>query len=449
MSRHLSLVETHLTVAQNAALARVVDTASRAGVSLFFTGGSMRDVLAGVPVRDLDLVVEGSASKLAEAAAASSGAELLPEGLPPGRPSLKFDGSVIVHIRSAVEERYSKPGGKAHVTPASIHQHLRSRGFTANAIAVSLTRASRGLLIDPNNGVADIEHRELRAVGIHSLFDRPVRLLTMHRLRVRLGFTIFDKTLAQYERARETGIARLIGPADLLMELRRAAVEPHAPEVLREWEQSGLLGELLPALKGEQWNPQGFAKLQKIRQMVPFGIDARVDEEILFFWVLTEKLPARERAALLRETGMDRDLTSRRQKLEQRAARAEKELVSPTVRKPSQVYNILADAPGEIAIFLAMQSDRRTVQDRVRNYLSRYLATAAEVSDADVPAEPGSPKFAKLKSELIRRRLDARPKPVEPPVTDPVPEPVASSGISAERFQARGKRSRPESSRAL
>ena len=46
---------------------------------------------------------------------------------------------------------------------------------------------------------------------------------------------------------------------------------------------SGLLGELLPALNGEQWNPQEFAKLQKIQQMVPFGIDARIDQEILFF----------------------------------------------------------------------------------------------------------------------------------------------------------------------
>jgi tRNA nucleotidyltransferase/poly(A) polymerase len=449
MSRHLSLVETHLTVAQNSALARVVDTASRAGVSLFFTGGSMRDVLAGVPVRDLDLVVEGSASKLAGVAANSPGAELLPEDLPPGGSCLKFDGSVIVRIRSAVEERYSKPGGKAHVAPASIHQHLRSRGFTANSIAVSLTRASRGLLIDPNNGVADIERRELRAAGSHSLFDRPVRLLTMHRLRVRLGFTIFDKTLAQYERAREAGIARLIRPAALLTELRRTAVEPRAAEVLREWELSGLLGELLPALNGEQWNPQDFAKLQKIQQMVPFGIDARIDQEILFFWVLTEKLSARERTAFLRETGMDREFASRRQKLEQRAAKIEKELISPAVRKPSQIYNILAATSGEVAVFLAMRSERRTVQDRVRNYLSRYLAAAAGISDAEVPADPGSPKFAKLKSELVKRRLDARPKPVETPDTDPAPEPVASSGISSERFQARGKRSRPESSRAL
>ena len=188
----------------------------------------------------------------------------------------------------------------------------------------------------------------------------PVRLLTMHRLRVRLGFTVFDKTLAQYERAREAGIARLIRPAAVLSDYAGQRSSRMRRKCYGNGRRPAVLEELLPALKGEQWNPQGFAKLQRIRQLVPFGIDAHIDEEILFFRVLTENLPARERTAFLREIGMDREFTSQRQKLEHRAARVEKELASPAIRKPSQVYNILSEEPGEVAVFLAMRSDRRT-----------------------------------------------------------------------------------------
>ena len=87
-----------------------------------------------------------------------------------------------------------KPGGKPQVTPATIQDDLRRRDFTINAIALSLNRGSRGLLIDPTNGLADLSDKELRATHSYTFYDDPARLLRLMRFRVRLGFTVEERT---------------------------------------------------------------------------------------------------------------------------------------------------------------------------------------------------------------------------------------------------------------
>jgi len=62
------------------------------------------------------------------------------------------------------------------------------------------------------------------------------------------------------------------------------------------------------------------------------------------------------------------------------------------------------------------------VHDRIRNFLQKYLPSAQEVTDRDVlatGAKPGTPKFQKVKEELILTKLDARPKKVPPPPVAP------------------------------
>src|SRR5690606_37136713 len=95
---------------------------------------------------------------------------------------LLFPGGNTVEIRMARQEKYGKTGTKPQVIPATIHEDLRGRDFTINALALSLNRASRGLLIDPTNGLADLGRRELRAVTNYALYDSPVRLFRLIRL---------------------------------------------------------------------------------------------------------------------------------------------------------------------------------------------------------------------------------------------------------------------------
>ena len=62
-----------------------------------------------------------------------------------------------------------------------------------NAIALSLNRASRGLLLDPMNGLADLGRKELRTLYPTAFYDDPARLLRLVRLRLRLGYAVEEK----------------------------------------------------------------------------------------------------------------------------------------------------------------------------------------------------------------------------------------------------------------
>ena len=83
---------------------------------------------------------------------------------------------------------------------------LRRRDFTANAMALSLNEGSYGLLMDPLNGVADIENRELRLVSNYGFIEDPVRMIRAARFAARLGWQMEEKTRARYETGKEEGI---------------------------------------------------------------------------------------------------------------------------------------------------------------------------------------------------------------------------------------------------
>jgi tRNA nucleotidyltransferase (CCA-adding enzyme) len=433
MSDYMFMLESHLNTDQNRVLREVQSAAGEAGMRVFLTGGAMRDMLGAFPIRDLDFTVEGDALKLARTLGRKAGAKILASDSLRRSAELLFPGGVTAEIAMARQERYPRPGGRPEITPATIHEDLRCRDFTVNAIALSLNPSSRGLLIDPTNGVADIQHQELRAVTNYSLFDDPVRILRLIRFRARLGYAVEEKTQLQYQRVRAAGLESRIGPRKLADELRHIADDPAAAEVVRGLEAEGLLTLFCPALTGAKVNLQGLARLQKARQLVPFGADFRLDNLGLFLHVLTEKLAPKEKAALIRTVKLGRRDVELWRKLEGRAARLERQLKSPKLHKPSQLYLALAGAPGDQILFLLLYSSLRLVQDRIKNYLQKYLPLALEVTDEQVRArgvQPGTPAYAKAKEELIAARLNARPKrpPEPPPAPEKPPEPEPPGG---------------------
>ena len=143
----------------------------------------------------------------------------------------------------------------------------------------------------------------------------------------------------------------------------------------------------------------------------------------LFLYILTEKFTPAERASLVKTLGMEKGDVEKWQKIETRSKKLEKDLKPAKLQKPSHVYSVLSKAPGDQILFLLLRSPERLVQDRIKNYLQKYLPSALEVTERDVVAaggQAGTTKYAKLRDELIATRLDARPKKVPPP--EPVPE---------------------------
>lgn len=424
MSDYMFMLENHLSPVQNRVVAQVQQAASQANVNLFLTGGAVRDMLGGFPIRDLDFTVEGDPFKLAKVAAELGGAKILATDEPRGTIDLLFPGGVTVEISMARLERYAKIGSQPEVTPATIHEDLRRRDFTVNAMGLSLNRASLGLLIDPTNGLADLEQRELRLANNRALYDDPARILRLIRFQVRLGFNLEAKTAQQYENVRLEELEKQIPARKLFKELTAIAAESNPAEVLAALEKEKLLSLFSPSLTGTKLNLSGFAKLQKARQTLSVAADYPVDWLALFLHLLEEKLTPKEKTVLAKSTSMRKSEIELPAKLAAAAKQLERTLKSPKLRKASQVYEVLHEAPGETVLYVYLNSRERIVQDRIRNYFQKYLPASQEVTDRQVAAaghEPGSAKFQKAKDEMIRTRLDSRPrKTAEPAITEPV-----------------------------
>ena len=434
MSDYMFLLENHLSAAQSRVVAEVQQAAWDANLSIFLTGGAMRDMLGGYPIRDIEFTVEGNAIKLAKTLASKNGASIVSLDESRKEAELLFPDKVFVRIGMARQERYARPGAKPQVTPATIHEDLRGRDFTVNSIALSLAKASRGLLLDPNNGDGDLKNKELRAVSNYTLYNDPTRLLRLIRLRVRLGFTIDDRTRHQVENVREAGLEAKIPVTALVDEFRRFADEPDPGELLAALEQEKLLGLFSPALNGQKLNLPTFHKLHKAKQLIPFGAEFPIDHLAVFLYLITEKLTPKEKSGLIKHLGLEKAEVALPQKMEAHSKKLERDLKSAKIHKASQLYALLAKAPGEDILFLFLRSEHRLVQDRIRNYLQKYLPAAMEITEKEVTAvteaQPGSPKYIIARDALIATRLDARPKKVEPP---PEEVPVVPSGPMGRR----------------
>ena len=433
MSDYMFMLDSHLSSDQSRVVSEVQAAATHANVNVFLTGGAMRDMLGGFPIMEIDFTVEGNATKLAQTIAKKAGAKVVWSDENRKVAQMLFPGGVHATIGMARQEKFPKPGAPPVVRPATIHEDLRGRDFTINSIALSLNPASRGLLLDPNNGVGDLERKELRAVSNYTLYDDPIRLLRLLRFKVRLGFNIDERTKMQYDNAREAQLESRIPPEALLEELRHIANEPNCADVIQVLDEEKLLPLISPMLTEARVNTPGLQKLQKARQLVPFGIDIHLESMGLFLYFLAEKLNVKEKAALAKGMALSRKEIELWQKLDAKAKKLEKDLKSAKLQKPSHVYSLLSKSPGDQILFLLAHSSERLVHDRIRNYLQKYLPSAQEITDKDVlatGAKPGTPKFQKVREELILTKLDARPKKVPPPEAPP---PVAATSAMARK----------------
>jgi tRNA nucleotidyltransferase/poly(A) polymerase len=430
MSDYIYMLESHLSPDQNRVVEETQTAAGLANVNVFLTGGAMRDALAGFRIRDLDFVVEGNALKIAKAICERSGATTVSTDENRKTTELVFPSGVTAQIAMSRQEKYARAGAKPQVSPATIQEDLRGRDFTCNAIALSLNRASRGLLLDPMNGLADIERKELRAVSTYGFYDDPSRLLRLVRYRVRMAYTVEERTLMQVANAREAEVEKHITARALGDEFRRIGTEDSPTEIFKGLQEAGLLALFSPALAAKM-NVPGLARYEKALAVVPDDAQWRAARFPAFIHCVIEKLSPKDRLALIKATEMQKSEFDHSQKVETRAKKLEAALRAPKIRKPSHVYHIVAAAAPEDVLFVLYHSAVKPVQERLRNHFEKYVPTLREVPPeewATIEGKPGTPKYVKAREEFISEILNRKPKkPVEeevPPSAPPTPEPV-------------------------
>src|SRR5580658_9237213 len=239
MSDYMFVLESHLDAAQNRVVNEMQRVATDAAMNVWLTGGAMRDTLRGSRILDLDFTVERDAVKAGKSLAHASGGKVLSEDGMKRWVELELAGGVRASVSNSRTEKYSKPGGKPQIAPATIHEDLLRRDFTINAMALSLNRGSRGLLIDPGNGQADLLNKELRATNPYIFFDDPSRIFRLIRFEHTLGFQLAPRLAMQLENAMTEGYQASAAVAALAAEIRALAGDANAVAALEAFDRLG------------------------------------------------------------------------------------------------------------------------------------------------------------------------------------------------------------------
>lgn len=185
-------------------ISKVSQAAKVLGVETYLIGGFVRDKLLGRETKDADFVCVGDAIALAkETAKQFTPVPQVDYFKNFGTAHCKIDGDFDMEFVGARKESYHIDSRKPEVEPGTIEDDQNRRDFTINALAISLNKedlpagqAGYGQLIDPFNGVKDLEDKIIRTplAPAQTFSDDPLRMMRGIRFATQLGFTIEERT---------------------------------------------------------------------------------------------------------------------------------------------------------------------------------------------------------------------------------------------------------------
>jgi tRNA nucleotidyltransferase/poly(A) polymerase len=427
MSDYNFLMESRLSPEQHRVLSLVSRVAAEQGLNLYLVGGAVRDLTYGQQVVcDLDFAVEGNPERILRRLDAGGSARRLKdarlrlegETAPPaleyrrfdhrrGSAELRFSGGVRAELAMCRQEIYPKPGQRPVVHPATVFDDLKRRDFSANAMAVSLHPNSRGLLLDPTNGAADIERRELRVLHSRSFLEDPSRIYRLLRLGLRLGFKPDERTKLHFDSGLEQRAWQRLDPDQQGRELRAILQENNPVRVFKVLAERKLVAGLDKKVASSRIPHDRLARIRSVCQGVPSA-----DPFLLNFHCLVERFPARHKARLARKIVVDNKAIKMALNFERDAKKLARVLGSAKAKLPSQVYALLCTQPLTLLLYLLATSPRAILQKRIRNYIFKYSQARARMPRAELQGlgvKPGR-EFEKIIERIFVEQLDGKIK---------------------------------------
>jgi len=413
MPDYMYLLESRLSPEQRAALERVQDLAHAQEVNVYLTGGAIRDLISGQPIRDLDFTVEGNPTRIVRELE-KGGAQVVWENEKLRHFEMIFAGDADGSISAARDDVYDKPGAKPECHFGGIMEDLRRRDFSFNAIAISLNAQSRGLLLDPTNGLADLERQEVRALSIHAFTNQPVRLMRILRYCARMGSKMESRTQEWFELAMERRLYENIQGAEAGHEVRALAREDNPTATLKQWEARGLLASIHPRLQKRKPDYDSLNKLARIRSnFLSAGIRPRPQVAITSYVI--GRLKSREAAAALRNMEFRSAEIDAIAHLIPEAQKVVKILKSRKTNSARDAYFYLASVPPEMLVFIEVELPNPRAVSKIRNYVQKWrpMRLALPFGELDALGIPRGPKFDKIIEQLFEMQLRGKARSPE------------------------------------
>ena len=231
---------------------QISEAADRLGKECYVVGGYVRDIFLERPSNDIDVVVVGSGIAVAEELKRMLGRKAhLSVFKNFGTAQVKYRQKGIeyeVEFVGARKESYSHDSRKPIVEDGTLEDDQNRRDFTINAMAICLNKARFGELVDPFNGLADLEDGII-ATPLEpeiTFSDDPLRMMRCIRFATQLNFQIEDATFVALERMADR--IKIVSGERIKDELNKIILAPHPSIGFEYLQRCGLLQIILPEL---------------------------------------------------------------------------------------------------------------------------------------------------------------------------------------------------------
>jgi putative nucleotidyltransferase with HDIG domain len=239
----------------NPIFAQVAEAARAAGTEAYVVGGFVRDLILQRPNKDVDFLCVGSGIGLAEAVARQMGNVRVTVFKNFGTANIRA-GEYELEFVGARRESYRSDSRKPIVEDGTLEDDQQRRDFTINAMAISLQRATYGELVDPFDGVGDLQRKIIRTPldPVVTFSDDPLRMMRAIRFAAQLNFDIE----ADAFQAIMQGVGRLsiVSMERMIDELNKIILVPAPSYGFKLLFHSRLLHQFFPemvALQGVQY----------------------------------------------------------------------------------------------------------------------------------------------------------------------------------------------------
>ena len=240
---------------------QISEAADHLGLECYVVGGYVRDIFLERPSNDIDVVVVGSGISVAEELKRMVGkkahlsvfrnfgtAQVKWRSEKREVKSEKCDEWIEVEFVGARKESYSHDSRKPIVEDGTLEDDQNRRDFTINAMAICLNKDRFGELVDPFNGLADLEDGII-ATPLEpdiTFSDDPLRMMRCIRFATQLNFVIEDETFEALERMADR--IKIVSGERIKDELNKIILSPMPSKGFVDLQRCGLLNIILPEL---------------------------------------------------------------------------------------------------------------------------------------------------------------------------------------------------------